>query len=110
MTDTKMSGRSLWARGLAEPVRVFLRTEAGSAGVLVAAIVVALLWANLAGGSYEIDQQLIFRPAPSMCRYRTPVKGLYMAGASVHPGGAVHGVSGAGAARAFLRDRRIHRA
>ena len=35
------------------PLREFLSTEAGGAGVLVAAIVVALLWANLADGSYE---------------------------------------------------------
>ncbi|GAB2570782.1 Na(+)/H(+) antiporter NhaA 2 [Paractinoplanes abujensis] len=34
-------------------MRDFLRTEAGSAGVLVAAVVAALLWANLADGSYE---------------------------------------------------------
>jgi Na+/H+ antiporter NhaA len=35
------------------PVRAFLRTEAGSAGVLLASIVAALIWANVADGSYE---------------------------------------------------------
>jgi phytoene dehydrogenase-like protein len=69
----------------------------------------SLVGGDLAGGSYELDQQLVFRPAPSMSRYRTPLRGLYMAGASVHPGGAVHGMSGRGAARAFLRDRRLRR-
>jgi phytoene dehydrogenase-like protein len=69
----------------------------------------SLVDGDLAGGSYELDQQLIFRPAPELCRYRTPLRGLYMAGASVHPGGAVHGMSGRGAARALLRDRRLHR-
>ena len=34
-------------------------------------------------------------------------RGLYVAGASTHPGGAVHGVSGRGAARALLSDRRL---
>jgi phytoene dehydrogenase-like protein len=69
----------------------------------------SLVDGDLAGGSYELDQQLIFRPAPELCRYRTPLKGLYMAGASTHPGGAVHGMSGRGAARALLRDRRLRR-
>src|SRR3954471_9119966 len=48
-----MQGRTTWSRKVGTPLRQFLRTEAGSAGVLLAAIVVALLWANLAGGSYE---------------------------------------------------------
>lgn len=64
----------------------------------------SLVGGDLAGGSYELDQQLLFRPDPRLCRYGTPLRGLYMAGASVHPGGAVHGMSGRGAARALLRD------
>jgi Na+/H+ antiporter NhaA len=48
----RMSGRTRWTRDLTD-LRAFLRTESGSAGVLVAAIVVALLWANLFPGSYE---------------------------------------------------------
>src|SRR5919199_2793165 len=39
-------GRTAWARSLASPVRDFLRTETGGAIVLVAAALVALLWAN----------------------------------------------------------------
>jgi phytoene dehydrogenase-like protein len=70
----------------------------------------SLVGGDLAGGSYELDQQLIFRPAPELCRYRTPLRGLYMAGASTHPGGAVHGMSGRGAAVALLRDRKLRRA
>jgi len=64
----------------------------------------SLVGGDLAGGSYELDQQLIFRPSPLLSRYRTPVRGLFVAGASTHPGGAVHGVSGRGAALACLRD------
>lgn len=67
----------------------------------------SLVGGDLAGGSYELDQQLIFRPSPMLSRYRTPIGGLYVAGASTHPGGAVHGVSGRGAARACLRDGRL---
>ena len=70
----------------------------------------SLVGGDLAGGSYELDQQLIFRPTPQLSRYRSPVRGLYVAGASTHPGGAVHGMSGRGAARALLRDRRLRRA
>jgi Na+/H+ antiporter NhaA len=43
---TPYSGRTAWARNLAAPVRDFLSTETGSASVLLAATVVALLWAN----------------------------------------------------------------
>lgn len=67
----------------------------------------SLVGGDLGGGSYEIDQQLIFRPAPELSRYRTPLRGLYVAGASTHPGGAVQGMSGRGAARALLSDRRL---
>jgi phytoene dehydrogenase-like protein len=69
----------------------------------------SLVAGDLAGGSYEIDQQLVFRPAPSMCRYTSPLRGLYVAGASTHPGGAVHGMSGRGAAHALLRSLRLRR-
>jgi phytoene dehydrogenase-like protein len=65
----------------------------------------SLVGADLGGGSYELDQQLIFRPAPELCRHRTPLKGLYVAGASVHPGGAVQAMGGRSAARALLADR-----
>jgi phytoene dehydrogenase-like protein len=67
----------------------------------------SLVGGDLGGGSYEIDQQLIFRPAPELSRYRTPLPRLYVAGASTHPGGAVQGMSGRGAARALLSDRRL---
>jgi Na+/H+ antiporter NhaA len=40
------SGRTAWARNLAAPVRSFLSTETGGASVLVAATLVALVWAN----------------------------------------------------------------
>jgi phytoene dehydrogenase-like protein len=65
----------------------------------------SLVGGDLGGGSYELDQQLIFRPAPELCRHRTPLKGLYVAGASVHPGGAVQAMGGRSAARALLADR-----
>lgn len=58
------------------------------------------------GGSYALDQ-LIFRPVPSLLPYRTPVRGLYLGSASAFPGGAVHGVPGAAAARYALVESRL---
>jgi Na+/H+ antiporter NhaA len=46
------SGRTAWARSLEAPLRVFLRTETGSAAVLVAATVAALVWINVSTSSY----------------------------------------------------------
>src|SRR4249919_3738540 len=44
--------RTPWRREFATPVRAFLKTESGSAGILVAGIVLGLVWANL-GDTYE---------------------------------------------------------
>ncbi|MCW2541469.1 MAG: nhaA [Frankiales bacterium] len=46
-------GRTLWARHRSAPVRAFMRTESGSAGILVAAVVIALIWSNVDVGSYD---------------------------------------------------------
>jgi Na+/H+ antiporter NhaA len=46
------SERTAWARSLETPLRQFLRTETGSAAVLLAATVVALAWANIDSTSY----------------------------------------------------------
>jgi phytoene dehydrogenase-like protein len=62
---------------------------------------------NLVGGAInsgtaQIHQQVVFRPVPGLARAETPVKGLFLAGSSAHPGGGVHGAAGANAARAAL--------
>ena len=69
---------------------------------------------NLVGGSVnqgtaQIHQQLVFRPTPGLARAETPIRGLYLAGASAHPGGGVHGAAGANAARGALRPARALR-
>jgi len=46
-------GRTVWARGRSAPLRAFLQTESGSAGVLVATVVAALIWANVDLSSYD---------------------------------------------------------
>jgi phytoene dehydrogenase-like protein len=58
----------------------------------------------LNGGSAAIHQQLIWRPVPGLGRAETPVDRLYLASASAHPGGGVHGGPGGIAARTALRD------
>jgi Na+/H+ antiporter NhaA len=51
-TTASFSGRTAWARNLEAPLRDFLRTETGSAAILLVATVVALGWANIDGPSY----------------------------------------------------------
>ncbi len=46
-----LAGSTAWARNLEAPLRDFLRTETGSAAVLLAGTVAALVWANV-GSSY----------------------------------------------------------
>ncbi|HEX6344265.1 NAD(P)/FAD-dependent oxidoreductase [Umezawaea sp.] len=53
-------------------------------------------------GTAGLHQQLVFRPTPGLSRADTPVDRLYLASASAHPGGGVHGACGANAARAAL--------
>src|SRR5262249_5475270 len=57
MTESReaapFSGRTVWAWNLKTPLREFLRTETGSAVVLLSATLLALLWANVDPSSYE---------------------------------------------------------
>ncbi len=50
---SRWQGKTLWARDRSAPLGAFLRTESGSAMILVAAIVVAIVWANVSAASYE---------------------------------------------------------
>ncbi len=47
------TGRTAWARNLAAPVRGFLSTESGGAAVMLAAVVAALVWANVSESTYH---------------------------------------------------------
>ncbi|HKG64432.1 MAG TPA: NAD(P)/FAD-dependent oxidoreductase [Solirubrobacteraceae bacterium] len=68
-----------------------------------------LVGGALNGGTAELHQQLVLRPIPGLGRAETPVPGLYLASASAHPGGGVHGGCGAIAARAALREPGVAR-
>ena len=70
--------------------------------------------ANLVGGAIgagtsQLYQQLVFRPIPGLGRPETPIRGLYLASASAHPGGGVHGACGANAARVAIAHDRVRR-
>ncbi|HKV19710.1 MAG TPA: NAD(P)/FAD-dependent oxidoreductase [Mycobacterium sp.] len=54
------------------------------------------------GGTSQLYQQLIFRPAPGFGRAETPVQNVYLGSAGASPGGGVHGICGRNAARAAL--------
>ena len=70
------------------------------------------------GGTSQLFQQLIFRPAPGFGRAETPLQNVFLGSAGASPGGGVHGVCGRNAARAALAAdgptgwprRRINRA
>jgi hypothetical protein len=49
----RFTGTTAWARNLPTPLRSFLRTETGSAAVLLAAAAAALVWANVDPHSYN---------------------------------------------------------
>lgn len=66
-----------------------------------------LVGGALAGGTSKLHQELVFRPVPGLARSETPVAGLYLASASAHPGGGVHGACGSNAARAALLHARL---
>jgi phytoene dehydrogenase-like protein len=70
------------------------------------------------GGTSQLFQQLIFRPAPGLGRAETPLENVFLGSAGATPGGGVHGICGRNAARAALAAdgvrgwprRRINRA
>jgi phytoene dehydrogenase-like protein len=53
----------------------------------------------------SLPSMFAWRPLPELAGYRTPIDGLYLSGASTHPGGGVSGASGRNAARIVLNDR-----
>jgi phytoene dehydrogenase-like protein len=60
-----------------------------------------LVGGHLAAGDMSV-RQLLFRPTRSA--WRTPVKGLYLCGASTPPGGGVHGMAGYWAGKTAVGD------
>lgn len=69
---------------------------------------------NLVGGdslagSMHLRQNFLFRPTPGWSRYRMPLDGLYLTGASTWPGGGVNATSGYLAAQELLNSQKWKR-
>ena len=64
-----------------------------------------LLRGNVMHVEMGLDAMFMYRPLPEFAGYRGGVKGLYLTGASMHPGGGIFGASGRSAAGVLLADR-----
>ena len=93
-----------WIEQLAPGFRALIRGRAIFSPPDLEAMDENLVGGDLGGGSATLSQQLFLRPAFPYFRYRTPVRGLYLASASAHPGAGVHGACGFNAAHMALRD------
>jgi phytoene dehydrogenase-like protein len=63
-----------------------------------------LIGGNVMHVETELDAMFSLRPLPGWSGYRAPRPGLYLCGASTHPGGGVWGASGRSAAAVVQRD------
>ena len=63
-----------------------------------------LLRGNVMHVEMSLPSMFSWRPLPELAGYRTPIDGLYLSGASTHPGGGVSGASGRNSARIVLTD------
>lgn len=63
-----------------------------------------LLRGNVMHLEMSADQMFFFRPAAGAHQYRGPIPGLYLTGASTHPGGGIMGAAGRNASRVILDD------
>jgi phytoene dehydrogenase-like protein len=61
---------------------------------------------NIFHGELTLEQLFFMRPVPGWAGYRTPIRNLYLAGSSAHPGGGITGAPGRNAAMCVLRDMR----
>ena len=62
---------------------------------------------NIKGGHWHqgdmgIDQLFMMRPVHGAAQYETPLNGLFLCGASAHPGGGITGVPGHNAAQRII--------
>lgn len=63
-----------------------------------------LLRGNVMHLEMSVNQMFTMRPALDMSNYRGPLDGLYLTGASTHPGGGIMGAAGRNAATVLLHD------
>jgi phytoene dehydrogenase-like protein len=64
---------------------------------------VNMVGGDIYSGSCALDQNLIWRPRPELPGHRTPLRGLYLIGASTHPGPGLGAGSGTLVAKELLK-------
>lgn len=94
-------------------LRQFERYAPGTADRIVGSLFQHPLWLERELGLYRGNvmhlemrptQMFALRPFAGAAQYRGPLRGLFLTGASTHPGGGIMGASGRSAARVALRD------
>jgi phytoene dehydrogenase-like protein len=71
--------------------------------------IVGLPQGHIFHGELSPDQLFFQRPVSGYADYRTPLKGLYICGSSMHPGGGVSGIPGYNAGREIMKDMRHYK-
>lgn len=59
---------------------------------------------DFSNGAFAVDQLNSSRPFPEAAQFRTEIEGLYLCGASSHPGGGVHAACGYNAYKTIAAD------
>ncbi|MDR1188390.1 MAG: NAD(P)/FAD-dependent oxidoreductase [Bifidobacteriaceae bacterium] len=63
----------------------------------------SIVGSGILGPGAFLSQSFGYRPIPELGQYRTPVEGLYLSGAGVHPGGSITG-GGRATAQVIMGD------
>jgi phytoene dehydrogenase-like protein len=99
----------------ADILRAFDRWAPGTSGRVVGTLFQHPLWlerefgmrrGNVMHLEMNVAQMFALRPFPGMAGYRTHRKGLFLCGASTHPGGGIMGASGRNVAKMVIRELR----
>ncbi|WP_299576821.1 NAD(P)/FAD-dependent oxidoreductase [uncultured Williamsia sp.] len=100
-TDAVVAEMDSWAPGFADSIEhVYAQTPDRLEDEL------GLVGGNVMHVDMSADQMFAFRPHPDLGGHTVPgADGLFLAGASTHPGGGVSGLSGSIAAQAVLAAR-----
>lgn len=85
---------------LAEIVTAILSEHLGDAQISAAPAVVR---APAPQAELALDQALWMRPLPQLAHYRTPIHGLWLCGAAMHPGPGIAGAAGYNCVTALRR-------
>ena len=60
---------------------------------------------NIFQGELSLEQLFFNRPVPGWARFKTPIRDLWLAGSSTHPGGGIMGANGRLAALEVLKAK-----